>query len=472
MELIILVGLLVILPGAFLVYRGFRGRPVLSEPTCAKCGYDVRSVALRGEKTCPECGADLTGPSAVKFGRPRKRPAMIWTGVALLLLAMLFVGGPIGIAMMGIRWDDLRSNESIIANLKTTADQPWDWQRLQRRAQAGKLSREETAQAIDQLIAHLQAQKQPGPLHWSDDFVRLADSRGDISPEQLTRFAQAYYGPLTLKARPRVRQGRRFAFEIRSAQHFELTGVYPVFALKSLTLDGKPVSARSRMETYGEDANQLSGNSDWGLEAFFPVEVAPGEHELVFDLDVGVTGSQVSTFEHNKPGQKKHWPSPRATWTQTIRLPIAVVPADTSAIEIVTDPKLDPIKTGHIKFERAEVVMRNNRPQLRVVLIQTGSSPVPMAGSFVVRVAGKEYGNSGSGSSSRNSVSVETYTYNIPDLPNPVGPIDVIWQPSIEAAEQSAHYERVWGVASSFPAVPVTRDERDPPAEEVAGDEP
>ena len=70
--------------GMILLVRGMRGVPSLSEPRCAKCGYDLRGSAGAPAGVCPECGADLTKPRAVRWGDYRKRPKLIWTGAALL----------------------------------------------------------------------------------------------------------------------------------------------------------------------------------------------------------------------------------------------------------------------------------------------------------------------------------------------------------------------------------------------------
>ena len=55
--------------GLFLVYRGIRGVPALSDPKCAKCGYDLRWVKPDVNLVCPECGSDLKAPRSVRFGR-------------------------------------------------------------------------------------------------------------------------------------------------------------------------------------------------------------------------------------------------------------------------------------------------------------------------------------------------------------------------------------------------------------------
>ena len=58
-----------------LVVVGVRGRPVFQSPTCAKCGYDLRSMNFMSADVgvCPECGANLGVHGAVNFARLQRR---------------------------------------------------------------------------------------------------------------------------------------------------------------------------------------------------------------------------------------------------------------------------------------------------------------------------------------------------------------------------------------------------------------
>jgi hypothetical protein len=465
-ELILLAGLLLVLPGAILVYRGFRGRPILSEPACAKCGYDVRSVALRGEKTCPECGADLSGPRAVKFGRPHKRPKMIWAGIALLLLALLQVGGPIGIAMMGIRWDDLRSNESIIANLKTTADSPWDWQRLQRRAQAGKLPREDAQAAIDQLIAHLQdkrarGQAHQGPLPWSKDFVQMVDKRGDIDDAQLARLVDAYYGPSpNLQMPAKVRQGNAFYAHVSYGQHWQLPGLKTLTAVRRVAVDGKEIQPQSI-----GPRDELSSAGPFGIDAHFDTDsIEPGDHEVIFELDAAIVPETARLRNDVRPGAAHRWPQARHRWTMTAKAPLTVVAKDVQTVERVTDDAFDPIKTAGLRV--ASVEIQQLGPNLRpTVVIEHRKGPVPLLFNARLRVGDQEIALNRSGSSS-GSIENQTYQSDVRSLPADLKEVDVILDPDLRSAESMLTYDKLWAKPVIFERVPVTSDDRATPASE------
>src|SRR4029079_13714884 len=82
--------LLAFLIGIFLIFQGVRGIPVLSDPKCAKCKYDLRWIKPDENRICPECGSDLTAPRAVRFGELGRRPRLI--GIGCLLIALTFAG--------------------------------------------------------------------------------------------------------------------------------------------------------------------------------------------------------------------------------------------------------------------------------------------------------------------------------------------------------------------------------------------
>lgn len=65
---------------------GLRTRRVGSEPHCRKCEYDLRGLPADAER-CPECGADLNAKHARVMGVPKRRTALAWRGLILLLIA-------------------------------------------------------------------------------------------------------------------------------------------------------------------------------------------------------------------------------------------------------------------------------------------------------------------------------------------------------------------------------------------------
>lgn len=137
--------------GAFvlgmLLLRSGRGAPVLNEPHCAKCDYDLRGFSGTAPVRCPECGADLTALHSVLWGKHPPSRGRVWIAVAvmvlpLVLLPMLLLTarhmavGRMSVNSPGSPGFAARTNAQVIASLATSANAPWDWQELERRLAA------------------------------------------------------------------------------------------------------------------------------------------------------------------------------------------------------------------------------------------------------------------------------------------------------------------------------------------------
>src|SRR2546425_9427727 len=85
--LLLVIVLLLAMFGLAMIFRGLARAPTLSEPRCAKCGYDLRGFALTTPTRCSECGSDLTLRSAVRWGEYQRQPRWMIVGVVLLLLS-------------------------------------------------------------------------------------------------------------------------------------------------------------------------------------------------------------------------------------------------------------------------------------------------------------------------------------------------------------------------------------------------
>jgi len=82
--------LILLVLAAALLALGVRGRVVDDHPICRKCRFDL--VGLATPSNCPECGAGLDRPRAIRSGARRRRPGLVITGVAILLLMALASG--------------------------------------------------------------------------------------------------------------------------------------------------------------------------------------------------------------------------------------------------------------------------------------------------------------------------------------------------------------------------------------------
>ncbi|HPD30753.1 MAG TPA: zinc ribbon domain-containing protein [Phycisphaerae bacterium] len=470
--LLLLIGSALIV-GVIFIFRGIRGVPVLSDPRCTRCGYDLRWIKPDVNVVCPECGSDLTVRRAIRFAEYQRRPRSILVGLGLIV-AVFVVPVGLRLVLMRSRVGPMTPasraslpSSTLIANLATTASQPWDWQELERRLNAGQLSKRDTAVAIDQLIKHMQT-KPSGwrePLHWCDRFVAAADKAGFISDEQLVRLGQAFYGAQPdVKARSRLRQGQPFTFELSYGTGWSLPGLKLVMALSRTRLEGAGelgVSDPFRDDRKPADPDDLSGGGPWSMIRGKVVsDISAGKHNLVFEVDTGLIDEfrPFKTDNSMKPGQAERWPKTRCRWNTTVTVPVEIVAPDRPAVDLVIDEKLNPMALGQLSAT-ARLFARSETKSTLELTIHGQGLPISIASVVVVKLAGQEvwrgsfcvgptgrfdYGGLG-GEIARPAPHVTT--------------LDVILTPSVELAEKATLYDRIWGQEILLENVPLQRED-------------
>ena len=464
-SLILLVSFVV---GVGLLLFGWRGMVLLSEPHCAKCGYDLRASLManpnEATRRCPECGLDLADRQAVHFGRSAKRPRLMLSGGVLISLPLLVAAVGAMRAWMGLRWDDMRSDASVIDDLKTQAGQPWTWRDLEQRYRAGSLDSQEVAQAIDHLIAYIEAERartgqEPGPLTWSKDFVALVDRGQSITPEQYLRLCHAYFGPAPrIECHDRVRVGQTIRYSINYGGHWELPGVQFVKALRQVRLSTGEV-----LPLNSEFAGERAANPDWfsqtgvwGLEGIIKHSLPPGQYELIFDVDAGVLPEKAPLVAiDRKPGQQDRWVTPRQTWSVSVPVKLTVLGADEQVVGTTEDPTMDP--TAHFAPTlMARTADRGTGVAIDLDYQYDGKSPVPVSFDVFLRIGETEHKVGGFASSGgRSSYSSDLQLRD--GLPPQIVVADVILRPNPKHAEQFPGVKQVWGKPITFESVRIER---------------
>ena len=480
LPLIILLFLLLVLPGFFLLIGGLVGRQLFTEPRCRRCGYDVRKSWTGDQdeaRPCPECGADLTVPKAVRFGKRQRRLWMIITGAAIMTLvvaAMMIV--PMFIWPRSVR-PRTQSNTALIATLATTADNSRVWRELRNRLSTGRLSAKEVDQAIGQLTRHLQAQRASGQRvgypHGAEDFIGLAVQTQSISAGQFQEFFgeffEAYYKdvPSLRRIHKSVRQGKRVRFDLGQRHLRRLDGIRLVYALRQVTIAGKPVKVakRNRNEMFHPD--ELSGYDNREPDNLaLQLDLPPGEYEVKFEFDLGVLPSTSPLVGMGgKAGQKQRWQNPLCTWTTTRSSKLHIVRADESPITLITDAALSPGGPGGLTVERAYTVPLPKGVRIKVQLARKSPPPTPYCFGMKVRVLDREYTptrNRKFGASAGWGLNSGEQRIDLPGpLPAEVDRITVILEPDPLYAEQWPELDRIWGEPITFKDVPLDRHDLD-----------
>jgi hypothetical protein len=458
---------LIVGAGAIFAGRAKRWQPRLSEPHCAKCEYDLRGHLLQpdGPRVCPECGADLTLAGAVNFGKAAARPkTTAAVSIAASIFVVLFVGfsyfiprlvvprvGPA--AVVG------KTNAALLTDLKGTVGQPWTWQELTSRFNRGNLTSTEVDRAIDELIVWMGKQRAQsgwvGPLPWSGDFVKAVTP--SLSAEKQLAMYQGYYGSdPKIKVSRRVREGKPVSFDVQWGGPFNLPGAKFVKALREVrSEDGKKLRAHSMLAGTSDEVDWLSADGPANLMGKIAVDLPEGEHELTFVVAGGVLpeGSELVGIA-NRPGQKERWQKPLATWEATEKVKVMVVGKGEEVAQLVTDPAMDPVRTGEIRPPR--ILVKKARQGVSVqVKWNTKGSAVDVLMSAAMRVNGKEerlgmLSIHGSQVTPVSEISMKS-------LPAEVKEVDVILRPDSESASNFIDMEKIWGKEIVFERVALER---------------
>lgn len=463
--------LLIVIAAAVLIVRGLLGVQLFTEPRCMKCGYDLRKTRFEdeGSRGCPECGADLNQPKAVKFGKRQRKPKLIVAGLAVgvLPIVLLMFVSTTRVMSGGANRSHL-SNAALIANLAMNANQPWDWQELQRRLTANRLSNAEVDQAIAQLTVYLNQQRaagqRQGPLHWSDQFIRLALARQAVSPTQFEQLCRAHYdGRISLaNVTVAARQGKPILLEPRIDSSWDLDNCQLVFAIREALIDGTPASIVDRHQpAKALHADELSGKShDYFHNLALDAALDPGEHELKVVVDVGVLPRNAPLVGMSgKPGQKARWQNPLATWSTDLTAKFRMTPADQSPITLETDPMLNPAGVGGLRVARAYAVPMPKGARVMVRITGRDSAPGAFCFRYKVRIDGKEHSSRQAfGKAANWGMNSGEGAIDLREpLPPEVTKIDVILEPDLETAERYPQLHTIWGKPVEFPDVPLER---------------
>src|SRR5438105_239767 len=96
----IVLGLPLLLAGTMLLKRGRWPRRLGSEPHCHNCDYLL--IGLASDR-CPECGLLIIERQIVRGHRVR-RPRVAWSGVAMILAALVLIAPAVVDLYRGVDW--------------------------------------------------------------------------------------------------------------------------------------------------------------------------------------------------------------------------------------------------------------------------------------------------------------------------------------------------------------------------------
>jgi hypothetical protein len=255
----------------------------------------------------------------IGWQQPPRRGLVTWGCVLLfaplilypILTRFLPPGNPIRL---------LSTQRLIQRRLPTQTDQPWVWQELDARAKRGSLTNEDIEDAIQQLISFMRTTKPSGwnqPFSWQRDFLATVTTAGLVSNKTLLELCDAFYGtqPTVRPIRPIAVKSFGNRVQIDYGGPWEQNtgfGVYLLWDVKQVLLDGKPIKVSQARRFVGQWSALLDDLQD------------AGDHELQFDIECAYVDASKIRGGSSWSVPRAQWPTALKQWTTTLRAPLRV----------------------------------------------------------------------------------------------------------------------------------------------------
>jgi hypothetical protein len=445
-----------------IIWIGFRGGGAWSAPICGNCRRDLRRIAPDRLANCPRCGADLAEARAVLFlrGRERRWGLVVWAAVLLLMpfvgmttvfLVSQFVGSSPG---------NLRAQSTQVLveqRLPNQVDEPWVWNELESRLNAGSLSQQEVEDAIKQLIAHMKSTHPEGydrSLSWQDGFLRSATQAGKISDPVLFDLCDALYGTKpVIRPLPRLRENNP-RLEIRveygnTFDHHNGLAVQLLWAVKRVHLDGVPLDVRQNHK----HGDTWSGSHEGSL----PV----GDHEVTVEVEAAYIDRDklIGLNTNDLPGDR--WPKARKRWTKTVSAPLKVYTQEETIVPLSTNRSRDPRNTGGIRIQRC--VVQADRDDTKKIVVKVEFSDglaIPLSCDVAAELDGQTIKLGRLWvvrDQNRQSSGGSQLTGQIDVLDASTKYTDIILTPNPAHIEQRPEVSEIWGEEIVLPGIPIER---------------
>lgn len=453
MNPLLLLTFLVFFTSIVLLVVALRGRRIDDHPICRKCRYDL--FALPSDSLlCPECGADLCRKRAIRVGHRRKLKPLLVLCLFLILPSFTYLAHTGYITARSTDPNPYKPLWWLMRDIETggPALQQAALHELRARWTDGRVSDQKLAQILDKALAIQADQSILWDPIWGN-LVELAQSDGKLSSERWDRYLHNAI-PFYLVARPKVRRGASVPLELRShptrAAFRVLQGVR--CTVMTLEVDGDDC----RPPTFGTDFGWPRGATAES-RLFFArsdhptmLELQPGLHTARLKLNLGFYGGRQTA------GMSRGWGA--AMQTPDHYVPVSV------------DAKWEHVEVSTVSIaEPPGEAERTNIQSLFTVSPFSGRAYGPAPDDVSVHIdwpghpthqlAFEVFARSGQKQWPIGWIQIplgRPYTgylhRNLPEY-DP-GPFDIVFKPSIQAAETTVDLTHIWGGEIIFRNIP------------------
>jgi len=228
----------VLVAGVILVKWGLWPRRRGTTPYCRACGYNLTGLT---SEQCPECGHALAGGNVV-YGRRHRRAFLAVLGILCVVLSV----ARLTISIQRVDWYQLKPTAWLIDDLQSASS--WEasraWRVLSRRFSRGSLSPSQRHELAELCLddQKLQRSKVHNELMAQ---LRQLYQKGLLTAKQKERFFRQMI-TARLRVRPRIVVGDPIPCRVESWWNTGYVPMYVAVGIKSITLDGHPVSINAR----------------------------------------------------------------------------------------------------------------------------------------------------------------------------------------------------------------------------------
>lgn len=456
--------------GAALLALGLRGRRVNNHPHCRRCRFDLSGLDIEaaGAK-CPECGGGLSEKRSIRIGARRKRPRLIVSGAAMLLMLTAVGGGAIWIANSNINWTphkpawllehEVYGVDSVAARIAAAE--------LLRRAESDALSPKSHRRIAERAASSYAEYSYPLATDMND-IIEHAWRRGVIGPETMRTLAgnavriefesaedASEHGPIHYRETTRASwhgsgsMGMALDLKILSATIGDtdlLAASYNVDSGETLTY------AVDRWATaHRPSSSDRTGNIMTSTRRMLPDSTLPlGEHEMEFVLSwrmrIGDPRTGWMTTEDASYG------SVIVEWEERRTVPVRIVPEHKLTPIAVIDESLAAAVAEALQPSAVTVRRREGMLDYIQLPLVIQDLPIPIAGEYFLRTEDAEW------PMRRKTVLMPGYTqFMVDGLAEAFDAkiVDLVIRPRQDYARFAMGVREYWGREIVIPDVPV-----------------
>ena len=421
--------------GTWFVRRGRRGRRVGDHPVCRRCDFDLFGLP-DDQARCPECGGELHARGAVVRGHRVGRPAMVFTGCALLFTCLPLAAIATQEARR-VNWQPLKPVAWLA--LEARGGDKAAWTELTRRVRLNTIDTE-----ITQLVANALAWQKDTSRTWVPeigDFVEAAREGQMLSDIDWQTYARQAPQP-SLRWRGQVRKGDDLVGEVvfggaraGSTSKLSIRIEKPIDTKDPLVIPPRT----DRSSGYSQHSLSGGGGSTTGVY----LRLDPNRTEAA------PLGKRTTTIQFTAE-VRDEWDAktPVLEWTQDFSADWELVVRDAQTVEVVPDDSLEvrhameqAVKVKEIEVEKRPQGSRGESIDLDLSI---GTLPVPLSHDVFFRAPdGREWKVTSITASRPTQYGTGGYVRD-KDGRFDANRVDVILRPSPAAAQRTVDIVRMW----------------------------